>query len=285
MITIIDIFPETVPDKIYLTEMFLPVIEAFIPGIEPGRYSISTWGRIYDKYTQTFFPNQNTLAENRYVYIYLHMQDGSIRTIGMHRLVLMIFKYIPNYDEFEVNHIDGVKYHNWVWNLEWTDQKGNVLHAFETGLSPRGEDVSYATITNKQANMIAEMLSKGVRPIDIEKALKPLFKDSPNAHIRQIASDMARGQAWKHISRNYDMSNSYLNNPKPSKFPFTDEQVHRICKVLEERGINTPYQVILNEINFYFGDADKRERERICAHLSLLRYKKTKKEICDLYNY
>ena len=51
----------------------------------------------------------------------------------VHRLVAKAF--IPNPNSYdEVNHIDGDKSNNCMWNLEWLSRKNNVSHAIANRL-------------------------------------------------------------------------------------------------------------------------------------------------------
>lgn len=59
--------------------------------------------------------------------------DGIQKYWLVHRIVAIAF--IPNPENFEiVNHLDGNPSNNNVENLEWTNSKGNVNHAFNNGL-------------------------------------------------------------------------------------------------------------------------------------------------------
>ncbi len=67
----------------------------------------------------------------------------------VHRLVAQT--YIQNPKNLpEVNHINGDKTDNRVKNLEWCTHKENVQHAFENGLTTRGERNSQTKLTPKE---------------------------------------------------------------------------------------------------------------------------------------
>lgn len=73
----------------------------------------------------------NVLAKG---YLQVTLYNGkSRRGFQVHRLVAEAF--IPNNDNMpQVNHKNGNKQDNRTCNLEWTDNKGNQLHAWATGL-------------------------------------------------------------------------------------------------------------------------------------------------------
>lgn len=76
---------------------------------------------------------------DRYGYLSIQLMKEDIRRhITVHRLVALSF--IPNPENKpQVNHIDGNKKNNKVYNLEWNTPKENVTHAYKIG---KGGDVS-----------------------------------------------------------------------------------------------------------------------------------------------
>ena len=67
----------------------------------------------------------------------------------IHRLVAQAF--IPNLcNKAQVNHKDGDKANNNLWNLEWATPRENQLHAIAYGLTSVGEDHSNSKLKESQ---------------------------------------------------------------------------------------------------------------------------------------
>ena len=121
--------------------------------------------------------------------VYLNLKFmGITKSVLVNRIIGLAF--IPNPEnKLEVNHIDGVKAHNWVENLEWADRSEQELHAFATGLkSSRGSSNSNAKLT---ANDVVKIRGNSKKDI---KLMASVFKVS-EATIRNVLA----GKTWKHL--------------------------------------------------------------------------------------
>ena len=109
------------------------MVEIFkdIDGFE-GKYQVSNMGNVR---SLNYLGTQTTrnLKPVRHHLGYMTVKLGAGRWAMVHTLVATAF--IPNPDKKRcVNHIDGNKQNNAVWNLEWVTHKENNQHAIRTGL-------------------------------------------------------------------------------------------------------------------------------------------------------
>lgn len=95
-----------------------------VPGYE-GLYSVSTCGRIRRDRVNLI---SNPSIANGYRHIVL-WKDGAAKGSGVHRLVMLAFRPVPNFEELQVNHIDGQKTNNNIANLEWVTPSQNIRHS------------------------------------------------------------------------------------------------------------------------------------------------------------
>lgn len=103
----------------------------FIPGYT--RYGITLDGRVMNYQTREFL---SPYEDGSGYWMYGITPDVGKRTIvGMHRLLALAYlPYTSNVCKQDVNHIDGIKSHNDLKNLEWATRKRNCDHAYSTGL-------------------------------------------------------------------------------------------------------------------------------------------------------
>ena len=119
----------------------LPLFEAWkdISGYE-GLYRISNLGRVERMYKHGGSRFLKPSWRGRYLSISLSKGNRKVNAT-ISRLVAMAF--IPNPDSKpQVNHIDGNRGRNDVYNLEWATPSENTQHAVDTGLRARVQGVA-----------------------------------------------------------------------------------------------------------------------------------------------
>ena len=106
------------------------------------RYSVSSSGRIYSKFSKKMLNLMVNLGGYNY---FMAKRSGTAKNLLVHRQVAICFLSPPSVELTEkcknehhglvlVNHIDGDKLNNNHLNLEWSDGHQNMKHAFDTGL-------------------------------------------------------------------------------------------------------------------------------------------------------
>lgn len=119
----------------------------------------------------------------------------------LHTLVANAFLDKPDWAN-QVNHKNGNKRKNDASNLEWTDGKGNIRHAYSTGLHDnraKGEDHGMNKYSSKTIHKVCKKLSSGKYTVT-EVSRKT---GVPTATIHDIIA----GKYWVDISSEYDLSN------------------------------------------------------------------------------
>lgn len=166
-----------------------------VVGYFAGIYSVSSLGRIRrDKQcsgTQAGRILRLTKGTDGYWYTTLSL-SAQERRYSVQSLVARAFigKRPPKYT---INHIDGIKTNNRPWNLEYITFSQNSQHAFDTGLSPQGENHGISKLTNDQVR-------------EIKRALKGCKHGQQTKIARQygvndtVISKIKRGEIWRHIA-------------------------------------------------------------------------------------
>lgn len=102
-----------------------------ISGYE-GRYQISNYGNVKSlNYQNTHRAKLLHPVKHHLGYLLVHLGGEKIKMV--HTLVAEAFIDNPENKKY-VNHIDGNKQNNTVWNLEWVTSKENMEHAIRIGL-------------------------------------------------------------------------------------------------------------------------------------------------------
>lgn len=103
-----------------------------------GLYSVSNLGNVKSEYTNKLLKP----SVDRFGYVrFSATKNKKQKTLRIHRLVAEIF--IPNPNNLpQVNHKDGNKLNNTIFNLEWCTDSDNKLHAYKEGLMIGGNEYS-----------------------------------------------------------------------------------------------------------------------------------------------
>lgn len=100
-----------------------------ISGYE-NNYTISNTGTIKNIIRNTIL--KPTLRKE---YLGVSLCKSNVKkTYNVHRLVAITFIENPE-NKPQVNHLDGNKFNNNAWNLEWSTSSENIQHAYDNGLN------------------------------------------------------------------------------------------------------------------------------------------------------
>lgn len=168
-----------------------------------------------------------------YLYVSLPTYSINIETgqtvimkFTVHSIVLSNFT--TEYDKIDdpryiVNHKDGDKLNNWLYNLEWVTYKGNAIHARENGLLRIGDECVNSKVDNDTVRQICELLETDASYQDIASKLHLPW----NSYTQSLMIRIRKRIQWKEISKDYDFDSS-------SRLRIhSDELIHNICKSLE----------------------------------------------------
>ena len=163
---------------------------------------------------------------NKYGYIVVNLHiDKKQKQYRVNRLIAKTF--IPNPNNFpQVNHKNGDKTDNSVYNLEWCTAKYNTNHAIKNGLRINsGEKFHSSKLSNKDVHKICKLLeSNEIKAKDIP----PLIGDHCSV---EIVRNILYGNSWVNISKKYNFSKHTIDeNHGGSKF--TKDKVYKICNLL-----------------------------------------------------
>jgi len=151
------------------------------------KYNVTENGVVIN--TKTDRVLKQRIRKDGYVDIKLCDKGKSIRKM-VH--VLVAQKYIPNPLGLpEVNHKDLNKQNNSVSNLEWTNRKGNINHAFNNNAMPIGIERFSNKLTE---NQVLEIRSKYIPRLYHAYMLAKEY----NVSVPTIYAIIKR-KKWKHI--------------------------------------------------------------------------------------
>jgi len=169
-----------------------------IKGYE-GYYKISNYGNVksldrsyIDTINRSIFKKgrgQKKYIRKNYYAVWLNKNNQSI-PFSIHRLVASHF--IPNIENKpSVNHINGNKFNNNDWNLEWCTAKENTNHAISKGL------IVFSGGENSRGSKLKENEVYFILKSDLtQQKLADKFNVS-----RSNISAIKRGKSWSEFAK------------------------------------------------------------------------------------
>ena len=111
-----------------------------------SNYAISRSGEVINKSSGR--PLRGSTNPSGYLNYRITDDKRYTKTWGRHRLLGFVFKKpdIP-IDKLVINHLDGIKGHDVLSNLEWTTYQGNIEHAGASGYTEKCIPISVRDIT------------------------------------------------------------------------------------------------------------------------------------------
>lgn len=109
----------------------------------------------------------------------------------VHRLIYQAFNPSVSMVGLTINHMDGDKQNNWLYNLELVTRAENNYHAYRTGLKDnKGEKNGKARFMNEDILLMRGLFERGWS----QSQLAERFKTT-----QPRISEIITGRTWKHI--------------------------------------------------------------------------------------
>lgn len=204
----------------FYEEKWVLITDDIVTNITENKYIVSNYGFIsninYNQHHMVYSPKRCGPFNNR-LYINLTDKYGKGLLIIIARIVAKAFcpGYAPG---LEVNHIDGNPSNNYYKNLEWVNRSENIRHAYDNNLIQSVVDENIV----RQICMYLEQDILSAEEIAEVTGLN-LISKNPIALI----SAVKKKSIWQHISKDYNIPQGRHGRL------FTDDQIGRICSMLE----------------------------------------------------
>lgn len=198
-----------------------------------GGYSVTAKGEVYSLHSKRFL--SGFINPGGYRSVSLSNGDGTFKQYQIHRIIATI--YIPNPDTKPyVNHIDGNKLNNAVYNLEWVTGSENNNHAYRLGLNKgknHGTVIDHDKIIHnpyeKDHLLVCELNEELVR--DVCDLIQEGYRDTDISRVtnvnRRYVNNIRHKKAkeWINVIKEYEFSFRKEERLSP-------EKVIEICELL-----------------------------------------------------
>jgi hypothetical protein len=167
--------------------------------IKGTKYKVDKIGNVYGLNGRKLKP-----AKDRKGYLRVGLTiDGKLCTKKVHRLIAEAF--IPNPENKpQVNHINGIKYDNFVDNLEWVTHKENTKHAIDNGLFYFNSSEESINKIIKKGSLNGNALLSEEKVLEIRKKYKPRIYTKAMLALEygvkeSCIKDVVNRNSWNHI--------------------------------------------------------------------------------------
>lgn len=273
-------------------EYFVPLV---YETIQKGKYEISNTEKI------RIIKNQKIMKPFIDIHGYVEYglttdtftKEGKRRTkdYKMHVLMLNIFgdkDDIKYYNDNKlsrkvvINHKDGVKTNNNINNLEVVTQQVNIQHAIEMGLFKTGlKATSFYWLTDEIFYNITKLFINRTPTNIIIKKLNLLQYGNNKKQLRRLINNMYSGIVFKRDCDKCDFQKTKINVPRP--ITYTDDDVHFVCKKIEEGYRDCEIvKMIYNRLGY---DGNIKTKRRYKSFVYNTRRKIHRTDISSQYNF
>lgn len=225
--------------------------------IQPNVYQVSNNGKV--RYVSGI--EKPVCVNGGYAKTFFRLLNKHGRNIGIHKIVYLTFNNLKDTDGLQINHIDGDKLNNELYNLEMVTPKQNTNHAHLTGLSKDGAYHYNVILSEKCVRRICELLVCDKIRGRTDEVLSIILDEFPTINItRDIVSSIKHKSSWNNISDEYFDKAFFKNQMRyivktiweSAKLNFAN--THNVFVHLNESGF--VYRFNLNK-NFIFGVINK----------------------------
>jgi hypothetical protein len=208
-------------------------------------YNISTRGEVVNHITKQIL--KPCIGGKGYLYINLSIDGVKIKRT-LHRLLAEHF--IPNPKLLPVvNHKNGDKMDNALYNLEWMTYSENNIHAYDTNLNiHKGINSHFNKYSEDLIFSICKEIESGTNLRDIPNKLNVKF---------HLVSDVYYRFRWRHLTVNCKFINNYIVNTDTKPYRKLRDRIHDcISKGLNNNDIITDlklhnFSYIEDTLNFF----------------------------------
>lgn len=253
----------------FYDEKWVLITNEIVPNITENKYIVSNYGFIsnvdYNQHHKVYSPKFGGPFHNR-LYINLTDKDGKGLLAIIARIVAKAFcpGYAPG---LEVNHIDGNPSNNYYKNLEWVNRSENIRHAYDNNLIT-------SLVDENIVRQICMYLEQDILSAEEISEITGLNKISKNPI--SLISAIKKKIIWQHISKDYNIPQGRHGRL------FTDDQIERICSMLEF-DISMNAATILNTLGIV--PKDTTEYHKFSSTISAIRYRRKYTNISSNYSF